>query len=121
MSLTLIHDGLAGAALLFSAVAALWGLVRAVRKQGMDGSTWGILATGELLLLAQGAVGIALWLGGARPERGIHVLYGVVMGLTLPAYYAISRGRDDNRAAWAYAILWVFLAGIALRARTTGG
>jgi len=40
--------------------------------------------------------------------------------LTLPAAYALSRGRDDNRAAWTYALLGLFLVGIALRARGTG-
>ena len=120
MTLNQIHAILATATLIFSLIIGGWSLVRALRRQGIDGNTWGILASGEILYLAQGVVGILQLLGGARPERGIHILYGVVTALTLPAAYALSRGRDDNRAAWTYALLGLFLVGIALRARGTG-
>lgn len=115
MSLTLIHDRLATTMILFSLVAGLWGLVRYLRRQGIDGSYWGILATGELLFLAQALIGLTLWLQGARPDRGIHLLYGAVAVLTLPAVYAFNRGRDDRRALLGYALLLLFLVGISLR------
>lgn len=120
MSLTLVHNSLATAILLFSLIIAGWSLLRALRRLGIDGNTWGVFASGEILFLAQGAVGLLQLLAGDRPARGIHLLYGVVAALTLPAYYALSRGRDDNRAAWIYALLGLFLAGIALRAQGTG-
>jgi hypothetical protein len=120
LGLLLIHNSLATAVLLFSLIIGGWSLVRAIRRLGVDGNTWGILASGEILFLAQGVVGLLQMLAGERPERGIHILYGVVTALTLPAYYALSRGRDDRRAAWIYALLGFFLAGIALRARGTG-
>lgn len=120
MGLTLIHTSLARAILIFCLILGTWSLVRALRRQGIDGATWGIFASGEILFLAQGAVGVLQLLAGARPERGIHLLYGVVTALTLPAAYVLSHGRDDRRAAWMYALLGFFLAGIALRARGTG-
>jgi hypothetical protein len=43
----------------------------------------------------------------------------VVAILSLPAYYAISKGRDDSRAVWAYGLLFFFLVAITLRAITT--
>ncbi len=120
MSLPLIHAGLARAILVFSLILAGWSLVRALRRQGIDGTTWGIYASGEILFLAQGLIGALQLLAGAEPERGVHLLYGVVTALTLPAAYALSHGRDDRRAAWMYAVLGLFLAGIALRAQGTG-
>jgi hypothetical protein len=116
MTLTMIHDRLATTMILFSLVAGVWGLIRYARGQGIDGSYWGILATGEVLILAQAALGAVLWLQGLRPARGIHLLYGVVAALTLPAVYAFSRGRDDRKNLLGYAVILLFLAGIGLRA-----
>ncbi len=121
MTLTLIHDRLATAILLFSLLAGVWALASALRRRGVDGTLWGILASGELLFVAQGLIGAVQWLAGARPERSVHLLYGFVTALSLPAYYAFSRGRDDRRAAWVYAGLCLFLAVISLRAAATGG
>jgi len=119
--MNILHDRLASSMVLFALLAAAWGLVAFARRRGMDGNLWGILAVGEVLFLAQGLLGFFLYLGGARPERGIHILYGVVALLTLPAYYAISKGRDDRTATLIYSLLYIFLAGIILRSTVTGG
>ena len=116
MPLAEIHDRLATSMLLFLAVAGLWGVGSSLLKRGMSGSYWGILTVGELLILAQAITGIVLWLEGARPARGIHVLYGVVALLTLPGYYAYSRGQDDPRTARSFGLICLFLVGISLRA-----
>jgi hypothetical protein len=119
MDLALVHDRLANAMILFSVIAGLWGIVGGIRRREMSGNYWGIIAVAELLYLAQAIVGLTLWLGGDRPARGVHILYGVVAILSLPAYYAISKGRDDSRAVWAYGLLFFFLVAITLRAITT--
>jgi len=119
-TLQLLHDRLADSLVLYLAAAGVWNLVAALRRRSLAPQTWGILAIGELLALAQGTIGLVLYLEGARPERGLHILYGVVAVLGLPAYYIISRGRDDRRASWAYAVLCLFLAGISARGITTG-
>jgi hypothetical protein len=121
MTLTVIHDRLATTMILFSAIAAVWGLIRYFRGQGIDGSYWGILATGEVLIIAQAGLGFVLWLQGLRPARGIHILYGIVAVLTLPAVYAFSRGRDDRRIMLGYGLILLFLTGIGLRAVGTAG
>lgn len=115
----MVHDRLANAMILYSAVAGAWGIVGGLRRQSMSGSYWGIIAIAEVLFLAQALVGVALWLGGDRPARGVHVLYGVVAILSLPAFYAMSKGRDDSRAVWTYGLLFFFLVAITLRAMTT--
>jgi len=119
MDLAIVHDRLANAMILFSAIAGLWGIVGGIRRQSMSGNYWGIIAVAELLFLAQALVGVTLWLGGDRPARGVHILYGVVALLSLPAYYVMSKGRDDPRAVWVYGLLFFFLVGITLRAMTT--
>jgi len=119
MDLSLIHDRLANAMLLFSIIAGLWGFVGGLRRQSMSGNYWGIIAVAELLYLAQGLVGVILWLGGDRPARSVHILYGVVAVLSIPAFYFTSKGRDDQRTVWIYSLLFFFLVAITLRAMTT--
>lgn len=121
MTLSAIHGTLANSVLLFMVVAGIWGIVTRYRHQAITGNFWGILAVGELLILGQGLLGAYLWIIGERPGRmGVHVLYGIVAVIALPAYYAITKGRDDKYAALAYGFLCLFLAAISLRAMATG-
>jgi hypothetical protein len=102
-------------------IAGIWGIATRLRNQSITGNYWGILAVGELLILGQGLLGGYLWIIGERPGRmGVHVLYGVVALIALPAYYAITKGRDDKHALLAYGLLCLFLAIISLRATVTG-
>lgn len=121
MDLAQIHARLASTIVLFSLLGGAWCLIVAARRRPMEGSTWGILFVGEILFLAQGVIGLILVLDGQRPARGLHFLYGIITALTLPAFYTISKGRDDNRAQWIYALLLFFVTLIGLRAITTAG
>jgi len=121
MSLTDIHSRLAIAMLLFSAVAGIWGLALHFLRRKIDGNFWGVLASGELLFVAQAVLGLVMYLQGDRPARTIHLLYGAVAALALPAVYAFTGGRDDRRAALTYGLVMLFLFGISLRAMGTGG
>ncbi|NIS83444.1 MAG: hypothetical protein GTO14_25340 [Anaerolineales bacterium] len=119
--MTLIHNGLATSVLYFMVIAGVFGLATTLRRRGIDGSYWGILAIGEVLILAEAVVGTIMYLGGARPGRpGVHILYGIVAVITLPAYYALSKGRDDRSAALVYSLLCFIVAIISLRSRITG-
>ncbi len=121
MTLSVVHGNLANSVLLFMVIAGIWGIITRYRNQAITGNYWGILAVGELLILGQGLLGAYLWILGERPGRmGVHVLYGVVAVIALPAYYAITKGRDDKYAALAYGFLCLFLAAISLRAMVTG-
>lgn len=121
MDLTFLHARLATAATLFAAACGLWGLYNYVRKQGVSGNYWGTLAVGELLMIAQGLIGLLLWLQAHRPARpGIHILYGVVAVLAWPAAYLYTQGRDTRRESLIYGLIGLFLVGITLRAQVTG-
>ena len=121
MTLTNVHDAMANSVLMFTLIAGIWGILSRVRGKPMTGNYWGILAVGELLLIGQGILGAVLWISGARPGRmGIHILYGIVAVIALPAYYAITKGRDDKEVVLVYGLLNLFLAAISLRAVATG-
>ena len=117
--MALLHDRLAVTVTLFTLLAGLWGLVAALRRRPVESGYWGIAGVGEILILAQGLLGLLLYIGGERPARSVHILYGVVSALALPALYAITRGRDDNRAQWGYALMFFLLTALSLRAAAT--
>lgn len=115
-----IHRGLANASTMFIAVLAIWALFLRIRSRPLDGSWFGAAVIGELLLLAQFGVGWILWfqgLGVVLPRAWIHILYGVVAVITLPAAYAyFSRIPDARVQTLAMALTCFFLWGILLRA-----
>jgi hypothetical protein len=120
MTLVQVHDGLSRACLLFSLIIGLYGLWRFFRQEGVGGNLWGILAAGELLYAAQGVVGVVLYALGGRPARTwVHILYGILLVITLPGAFAYLRGKDSRREALIYGLIGLFLAGVSLRAIST--
>lgn len=121
MSLAFIHQRVAFSLLLFALIAGVWGIVRYAMRRGVDGNYWSILAAAELLVLIQVVLGVGLWLRGLRPGEGIHLMYGAIAALVLPAFYGVSHGEDDRKAALTYGFLCLLLAGITIRAISTAG
>ena len=120
MSLSQIHSALANACLIFSLIIAGYGFLLYLRRRNIDSNFWGTLAAGEVLFLAQVVVGILVYAGGLRaPRTWIHALYGIVLLISLPGAYAVTRGRDGRRETLIYAIIGLFLAGVTLRAMFT--
>ena len=119
--LLVMHARLLFTILLFFGALAIWGFVGFLRDQALSGGYRGALVIGELLLIAQFLIGVALWIGGQHAYReGIHILYGVVAIITLPGTFAYTRGRDSRYEQLIYAVVCLFLCGIALRALETG-
>ena len=118
-----IHDGLSNTIWLFFLAIGLWGLVRAVRGLGVDGSYLGAMVIGQVLYWLQGILGLALWMSGllgavTRPE--MHILYGAFTLVFMPFVYLVwLRGDDSNRGQWTMALVNLFLFGVALRAVST--
>ncbi|GMR10054.1 MAG: hypothetical protein BMS9Abin28_0875 [Anaerolineae bacterium] len=115
MTLTIVHARLATTMLLFLSIAGIWGLANFFLRRGITGSYWGILAVGEILILAQLVVGVILWIDKSPPPW-IHVLYGIVAVISIPGYYAYTKGQDDRRASLTYGLICLFLVGISMRA-----
>jgi hypothetical protein len=119
MSLVEIHGRLANTALIYFLLLALWGLWRAVRKQGLDSSYWGALVIGEILVIVQGSLGAILYFGGDKPGRWVHILYGVVAALIIPGLYAYTKGESDRRVMLIYGVTLLIAVGVILRAMGT--
>ncbi|MEW5989458.1 MAG: hypothetical protein AB1791_22760 [Chloroflexota bacterium] len=111
-----IHLFLSNTIWLFFLALGLWGLWRAYRHGGVDGSYLGAMIIGEGLFVVQAILGAILWFGGGRPDRGVHILYGIFAIVCLPGAFAYLRGDDSNRAQWIFALLCLFLFGVSLRA-----
>lgn len=120
MSLAIIHGRLANTAVLFTLAVGLWALFKYISRQGLSSSYWGTLVIGELLLAAQGLIGVVMYFQGDRPARLIHFLYGVLVLLVWPGVYAYTEGRNTRREALIYGLASLFLAGLALRSIGTG-
>ena len=115
-----IHAVLSNSVVLFFLLLGVWGLIRAIRKNGVDGSYLGAMVIGEVLFILQALLGLILVIDGARPGRIVHFIYGSFALVALPGLFAYLKGDDSNQAQWYYALASLFLFGIALRAIGTG-
>jgi heme A synthase len=111
-----LHTVISRTSILFFAILGVWGLIRAFRGQRVEASYLGALVIGEGVFVLQAILGTILIIAGGRPGRMIHLLYGAVALIALPALFAYRKGDDSNQAQWYYAILTTLLTGIAFRA-----
>ncbi len=116
-----IHARLANTVQYYVIAMMVWGLWRYWRKEGLSSNYWGSVIIAAVMILIQGLLGSYLWLIGNRPAQDImHVLYGLVGVIALPATFAYSKGREDRRTLLVYALVFMALIGIFLRAVITG-
>lgn len=119
-----LHGGLSNMAWMFFLAIGLWGLVRAVRGQAVDGSYLGAVVIGQGLFILQAIIGVVLWVNGrlsALARAEVHILYGAFVIVFLPfIYFTALRGDDSNRGQWVLAFSNLFLFGVALRLINTG-
>lgn len=121
MSLFVVHDRLAVSAVLFALVCTVWGFLNYFRRRPITSGYWGALVICEGLMIVQMILGILLALQGNEPARGIvHYLYGVSAVISLPAVYVFTGGRDTQRESLLYAVVSLWLFGLAVRGITTG-
>jgi hypothetical protein len=111
-----LHDRIGNAAPLFMILLGLLSLFNYIRGQGLDGSVVGTVIVGELLMIVQLSLGVILLLSGLYPARIIHILYGSLSILTFPALWFYTRGATDRRASLVWALVGLFMMGLALRA-----
>jgi len=123
MSIIEIHARLANTAIFYTAIMAVWGLWRYFRKQDIDSSYFGALTIAEILFVIQGLLGAYIYVSGighlGRPF--MHILYGVVTVLLIPAVFAYTRGESSRRVQLIYGIALLFEVGILFRSLATGG
>lgn len=116
-----IHARLADTVQYYVIAMMLWGLWRYWRKEGLSSSYWGAIMIAAVLILVQGLLGSYLWLRGDRPTQDImHILYGLVGVISLPATFVYTKGREDRHTLLVYALVFMALVGIFMRAVVTG-
>ncbi len=122
MTLIDIHTRLANTVVLFVAGLAIYAIFLRVRNRPLDGSWLGAAVIGEGLILVEFALGVWLYVqfgAGSLARPWLHILYGLVAVLSLPAGYAyFSQLEDEGVKTVAMAAICIFLWGIALRAST---
>ena len=122
MQLTDIHAGLANAAMIYCIIMAVWGLFSFFRGMGLSGGYFGAVVIAEILFVIQGLIGLILWFGPGvvRPDY-VHWIYGIVLVLGAPVVFAYTKGKQDRPEMLLYAVAFLILIFIALRARLTAG
>jgi hypothetical protein len=122
--LPLLHDRLAVTATWFTLIIGLWALVQWLRNRPLGASWYGAAVIAQLTILAQGLLGAWLYLGmglgAALPRPFMHILYGIVAVITLPAAWGYFGNLPDERVrSLAMAATCIFLWGILLRSGST--
>jgi Zn-dependent protease len=116
------HRGLAVAIVLIALLGVIWaGYVASRMRGGGRLGLYGSLTTAALAL--QAVFGIVLAAAGARPQDGLHFLFGPFTLLALPGargIAAVQSGSPRTRAV-VVAAGWVVTLGLSLRAVGTGG
>ena len=117
---TLLHDRLSVTVMLFMAAVGAWGIVAYLRGHSVSGSYAGALAVGETLVMVQVGAGVMMLATGARPPSATHYLYGITAVLVLPFAWSYLRARNQRQALLIYALIALFIFGLAVRGMVTG-
>jgi heme A synthase len=115
-----LHQRIALSLVLYYAVVGIWGVVLAIRKSEMSPGYRGALVIGVGLGVVQALIGVFLVLSGLRPADNLHFLYGASVILTLPLVMSYIVDKKFSRPL-AFGLASLFMAGLAIRAITTGG
>lgn len=132
MRLLLLHSlpALTIAVIAGNVILTGWALAVDLRRRRLDNSFWALLLIVLALLVVQIASGALLAVGGARPRRALHFLYGVLVtgvggiqfGLRPGGFLRPTVIRDPTqfREPLTLALLCFTQAALILRAYTTG-
>jgi heme A synthase len=115
-----LHQSVARALVLYYAAAGVWGVFLAIRKSPLSPGYRGALVIGVGLGVVQAALGMILVFSGLRPADNLHFLYGASVILTLPLVMSYIVDKKISRPL-AFGLASLFMAGLAIRAITTGG
>jgi len=122
MSLAAIHSRLWITILLFSSAMLVWGVWRFLRGQSVNSNYFGAVVIAEVLYILQGLLGIIMLISGTGvlQRAEVHILYGVVIAITLPGVYIYTRGDESRRTMLVYAVAFVFIIILSVRSMMTG-
>src|SRR5690242_18862574 len=105
---------------LYFALAGIWAVFLGLRRAPFNSGFRGALFIGVGVGVVQAVVGFALVVSGQRPIDNLHYLYGATVILTLPLVASYISDKKVSRPL-AFGLASLFMAGLAIRAITTGG
>jgi hypothetical protein len=115
MTLNDFHSILFNAHILYSVALGLWSASVAARGGSISGNFWGAVITSALLAAGVLLMGIIMALQGLQVERTtIYFLYMAWLVVIMPGLFSLLRGRDDQHAALAFAMLSFFNVFVSL-------
>ena len=114
-----LHQLIAQALILYYALVGIWGVILGIRKAEMGSAYRGALTIGVVMAVVQAAIGVGLLLSGRQPGSDLHYLYGATVILTLPLVASYIADKKFSRTL-AFGLASLFMAGLAIRAMTTG-
>ncbi len=121
MTIVEFHGRFANTAMYYFLALALWGYWRFIRKQGVDSSYWGAMVIAQVLITLQISIGTYMWVIGLRPGRSsMHIIYGIVTMMALPAAYMYTKGYEGRADMLMYATTALIATGLVLRCFATG-
>lgn len=106
-----LHQILFNMHIMYSLALGFWAAFMAGKQRPISGNYWGAVVTYALLAAATLAIGVALLLTGYQPRSGrvvVYLLYMLWLAIIMPGLFSLMSGRDDKRAALAYALLAFF-------------
>lgn len=114
------HQYWGWAAIAVTTIVGVWGLVAAIRGRDPDRGFWAGVAVATVAVIGQVVTGVYL-VGAVGAEAGDqHVFYGILVAFVL-AFAYIYRVQLGRRPALSYGLLFLFVAGLSLRAVSTFG
>lgn len=119
MTILEIHIKLSTTVLIYNFIMMFWSFALYFRRQPLDSNFWGALVIHGTLFIAQAVVGTIMMTQGSSPARWVHILYGILGVITIPAVFGFTRGRDTYYEALMYGLAMLFLLGVITRAMTT--
>lgn len=106
-----LHQILFNMHIMYSLALGVWAAFMAGRQMSISGHYWGAVVTYALLAGLTLLVGIVLLLSGLQPRSErvvVYLLYMLWLAIIMPGLFSLMSGRDDKRAALAYALLAFF-------------
>jgi len=106
-----LHQILFNMHIMYSLVLGVWAAYMAGKQTLISGHYWGAVVTYALLAGVTLAIGVLLLLTGYQPRSGrvvVYLLYMLWLAIIMPGLFSLMSGRDDKRAALAYALLAFF-------------
>jgi hypothetical protein len=110
-----LHGRIATALVLYYAIVGGWGLVLGIRNTAPTPGFRGAIGIGVAASIAQGVLGLLVFVLLRPPKDALHVLYGFALVLAMPLAASLVRDRAPRGQSVALGLAALFTAGLAIR------